>query len=179
MSIDWEKIAREVGGLSADGCEQVAGTVGARRALELIIGEQNIREAVDWCADERPGAFTAEMVLRILSSTVAMNRCYEIYKTEPGSHRAGTAVFLLYEMADYRILPWIREFIEDESHTIRWNGLMALSPILSGPVNDDHIALAKELLSKAESDSDDRIRDQAAKIRQRLKSDPSLRYLNL
>ncbi|MFZ0302942.1 MAG: HEAT repeat domain-containing protein [Terracidiphilus sp.] len=179
MAIDWENIARQVGGLEPDGSERTVGTDGGRRAIELILGEQNIREAVDHWADQKPGEFTAEMVLRIIRSTVAMERCYEIYKNEPDSRRAGAAVFLLYEMADPRVLPWVREFLDDKNFSVRWNGAMALQEILRGPANDDDIALAKGLLSKAESDPDERIRERAAEIRRRLKSDPSLQHLGL
>ena len=97
-------------------------------------------------------------------STVAMERCYEIYKTDPASSRAAAAVFLLAEMADSRVLPWVREFLEDEHESIRWNGLMALRMILDeGPLGDEGIDTAKELLTKAESDSDQRLQERASR----------------
>jgi len=49
---------------------------------------------------------------------MAMNYCYEIYKTEPNTRRSSAAVFLLYEVADSRVLPWIAEFLEDATMTI-------------------------------------------------------------
>jgi hypothetical protein len=179
MAIDWYAVASQIGGLESDGRERIVGTDGGRRALELLLGEENIRQAVDHWADQKPGEFTAEAVLLIISSTVAMERCYEIYKKEPTSHRAGAAVFLLAEMADSRALPWVREFMEDNSDGIRWNGLMALQNILAGPLGDAGIATAKELLTKAESDADERLRDRAREIRHRLASDPGLSHLEL
>jgi len=179
MAIDWREIASQVGGLEPDGNERIAGTDGGRRALEILLGEENIREAVDHWADGKPGEFTAEMVLRIIMSSVAMERCYEIYKSEPASHRADAAVFLLSEMADVRVLPWVREFLEDSSEGIRWNGLMALEMILKGPLGDAGIASAKEQLIRAESDCDQRLRERAKEIRQQLASDPRQRHLEL
>jgi hypothetical protein len=179
MAIDWLEIARRVGSLEPDGSERIAGTDGGRRALELLLGEENIREAVDHWADQKPGEFIAEQVLIIISSTVAMERCYEIYKRDPNSSRAGAAVFLLSEMADARVLPWVREFLNDDNEGHRWNGLMALRMILEGPLGDEGIATAKELLIKAESDSDRRLQERAKEIRQQLASDPRLRHLEL
>jgi hypothetical protein len=179
MPIDWRVIADEVGDLKPDGEEKGSGTLSGLRALELIIGDENIRGAVDWWASGEPGAFTAEMVLCIIRSTVAMNYCYEIYKTEPNSLRSGAAVFLLYEMADRRVLPWIPEFLEDVSTTVRWNGVMALQNILAGPMGDDEVAAAKQLLAKARTDADEGVREKATEVRNRLASDPSLRHLDL
>jgi hypothetical protein len=179
MKIDWQQIAAEIGGLDSDGEECGVGTVGGRRALEIILGEQNIREAVDWFADDKPGAFTAEMVLRIISSTIAMERCHEIYKAEPGSRRAGAAVFLLYETADHRVLPWIPEFLKDSEMAIRWNGVMALGKVLSGPLGDEGVAMAKALLISAESDADPGVRERATEIRRRLASNPKHQQLQL
>ena len=179
MAIDWREIAIKVDGFEPDGRERIVGTDGGRRALELLFGEQNIREAVDHWANQKPGEFTVEQVLIILSSTVAMERCYEIYKSAPASHPAGAAVFLLAEMADSRALPWVGEFLEDSNEGIRWNGLMALRMILEGPLGDAGIATAKDLLTKAESDSDQRLRERAIEIRRQLASDPRLRHLEL
>lgn len=179
MPIDWRAVALDVGDLSPDGAVRGSGTLSGLRALELIIGEENIRGAVDWWASDEPGAFTAEMVLRIIRSTVAMNYCYEIYKNEPNTRRSSAAVFLLYEMADWRVLPWVAEFLEDTNVSVRWNGAMALQGILAGPLNDEGIATAKHLLAKAESDPDEGVRQKAREVRNRLASDPTLRHLGL
>ncbi|HSZ17611.1 MAG TPA: hypothetical protein VK764_10965, partial [Terracidiphilus sp.] len=66
MAIDWKGLGQQVGDLNADGSERNAGsTDSARRALELIIGEDNIREAVDQWTSLEPGADTAEKTLLI------------------------------------------------------------------------------------------------------------------
>jgi HEAT repeat protein len=179
MAIDWRAIADQVGDLKPDGTEKGSCTESGIQALELVLGEENIRGAVDCWASGEPGAFTAEMVLRIIRSTVAMNYCYEIYKSEPNTRRSGAAVFLLYEMADRRVLPWVAEFLEDANMDVRWNGVMSLQNILSGPLDDVGIASAKKLLAKAQSDADEKVRQLARKVHVRLASDPSLRHLGL
>lgn len=179
MAIDWKEIARLVGDLNPDGSEMGSGTTSGQRALELIIGEQNIRDAVDYWTTSEPGAFTAEMVLKIVGSTIAMERCYEIYKTEPGSDRAHAAIFLLAGIADDRALPWIPEFLNDNHQGMRWNGLAALQNILYGPIGGDGIEVACALLDKAEVDSDPRIRERATKIKGLLSSNLSFHHHGL
>lgn len=178
MAIDWRAIGHQVGDLSADGSERNAGsTDSARRALELIIGEDNIREAVDQWTSLEPGADTAEKTLLIIRSTVAMEYCYEIYKKEPNSKRAGLAIFLLSEMADSRFMRWARELMDDSS--TRWNTVVALEQVLEGPLGDEGIALAKELLAEAEADPDQALRERAIEIHKRLASNPRLGHLSL
>jgi HEAT repeat protein len=166
MAIDWKELAKQVGDLNADDSERGSGTESGERALELLIGEENLRNAVDHFISLEPGAFTAEMVLKIIGSEIAMNRCFEIYKAEPNTDRACSAVFLLGSMADDRALSWVREFLEDRSQPIRLNGLRVLQNILFGPLDDAQIATAKELFAKAESDSDPTVRERAVQIRQ-------------
>jgi hypothetical protein len=166
MAIDWREVAAKVGGLDLNGNERTVGTDGGRRALEIILGEENIRDAVDHFVSQLPGAFTVEMVLKIISSEIAMKRCLEIYKTEANPYRACSAVFLLGSMADYKALSWVDEFLSDSNVAVRMNGLRVLQNILYRPLDEEDIATAKELLNKAELDQDVTVRDRAASIRQ-------------
>jgi hypothetical protein len=169
MMIDWRLLAKQVGGGS--------GTESGIRALELIVGEENIRDAVDHSITFEPGAEAAEQVLLIMRSTVAMEYCYEIYKNEPNTERAGRAIFLLSEMADWRFTRWARELMEDNNTS--WNALVALEQVLEGPLGDKGIDMAKELLAKAEAAPDQRLRERAAEIHKRLASNPCLKHLGL
>jgi hypothetical protein len=168
VAIDWEAIAKQVGGLDAGGNERIAGTPGGRRALEILLGEDNLRDSVDYWISQKPGCFTAEMVLKIARPKVAMERCHEIYKTDSSAENAISAVFLLAAFADIEALPWIHEFLDDSREGIRWNGLMVLSNILRGPVGDPGIAIAKELLDKADSSPDPKLRERAKIVRMQL-----------
>src|SRR5437899_12791893 len=95
MAIDWKELAKQVGDLNPDGSERGSGTTSGQRALEILIGEENLRNAVDCFVSDELGGFTAEMVLKIIGSEIAMKRCYEIYKMEPSTYRDCGAVFLL------------------------------------------------------------------------------------
>jgi HEAT repeat protein len=166
ISIDWREIAAQVGVLNPDGSEKGCSTETGRRALEILIGEDNIRAAIDYFTSLHPGAFTAEMVLKIIRSEVAMKRCLEIYRSEPGTFRACSAVFLLGCMADSQALPWVHEFLEDSSEAVRLNGLGVLQNILHGPLNDDELIAANELFEVAALDENATVRQRASDIRQ-------------
>ena len=161
--IDWEALAKQVGDITSDG--ERWGTPSGRRALEILLGEENLRGTVDYWISQKAGRFTAEMVLNIIRSKVAMERCYEIYKTEYGTENAAAAVFLLSSIAEAEALPWVREFLEDNNRNIRWNGLMVLRTVLLGSLGDAAIATAKELLDKAASDPDSEMRERTREIR--------------
>jgi hypothetical protein len=165
MAIDWQSIAAQGGALNPDGTERGCGTDTGRRALEVLLGEDNLRDAIDYFISLRPGAFTAEMVLQIIRSEVAMKRCFEIYKSEPGTNCACGAVFLLGCMADSKALPWVHEFLEDSSEAVRLNGFAVLQNILYGPLGDDDLAAAKELFEIAASDPDPTVGKRASDIR--------------
>jgi hypothetical protein len=162
MAIDWSAVAKQVG----DNCDTPTG----RRALELIVGEDNVRDAVDYWISQEQGCFTAESVLSVMRPNVAMERCYEIYKAAPDSEDAVRAVFLLKSFATDAALPWIREFLDDPKPGIRLNGLMVLRTILDGPLGDASIATAMQLLDKAERDSDPEMRERANQIRSGFRS---------
>jgi len=161
MTINWEALAKQVGDI---GDQEGSSTLSGRRALEILLGEEQIRGAVDYWISQKPGCFTAEMVLSILRSRIAMERCYEIYKAERGTENAIRAVFLLAVIAESMALPWVSEFLSNESLGIRWNGLIVISTVLRGPLNDEGIELARQLLRKAESDSDSRLSQRAREI---------------
>jgi hypothetical protein len=157
--IDWEALAKQVGDITPD--RETFGTPSGRRALEILLGEENLRDAVDYWISQKPGCFTAEMVLNIIRSKIAMDRCYEIYKTEQDTERANRAVFLLASFAEIEALPWVREFLQNKDRNIRWNGLMVLRTILYGPLGDAAMTTAKQLLDMACSDPDPELRKRA------------------
>jgi len=179
MAIDWKVIAAQVGDLKSDGSELGSGTESGIRALELIVGEENIRGAVDQWTSFKPGYATAEKTLLVMRSSVAMEYCYEIYKNEPNTQRAERAIFLLTQLANGHFLRWAREFMEDNNFSIRWCATVALERVLEGPLDDEETALTKELLAKAEEDFEPKLRERALEIHKRLASNPSLKHLDL
>jgi hypothetical protein len=172
MAYDWESIAKQVGDITPEG-EQGSGTDSGRRALELLLGEEEIRSSVDYCISMKPGWFTAEMVLKIIRSGVAMERCYEVYKANAGTESSNIAVGLLSTIADVHALQWVREFLDDSSPNIRWHGLLVLQSILYGPLGGSSERLALELLQKAELDADQKVKERALEIRKECELDRS------
>ena len=168
MGIDWKHIASQVDGLTPDGRERIVGTEGGRHAIEILLGENNLREAVDYWIDGQPGCFTAEMVLKVARPRVAMERCYEIFKSSTSAERRSAAVFLLACFADVEALPWINDFLNDTEKVVRWNALQVLRYILYGPVGNNSISLIRDLLNKADSDPDLETRRLASEVRQQL-----------
>lgn len=107
---DWMALAIEIG-LDPD-----AGAVRedhSRRAVEAILGEENIRAAVDVRLGFNPGWNVAEGVLRLIRSESATDLAYEAY-TSAGDDRAIQAVSLIKEIAHPKALAWVEEFLRDE-----------------------------------------------------------------
>jgi HEAT repeats len=164
MAIDWKAIAMQVGDLNWQGnVRKGSGTQSGRRALEILLGEENLRDAVDYFISLGPGWDTAEMVMKLTRSRIAMSRCLEIYKTEPNTERACSAIFLLGSIADDTALPWIPDFFNDGNEAVRLNGLRVLQNILYGyeSLSEQQVATAKELLNSATSDASATVRDRA------------------
>jgi|SRR5271168_435664 len=174
MAIDWEAIATQVGDLNWHGnVRRGSGTDSGRRALEILLGEENLRDAVDYFISLEPGWDTAEMVMKIIRSKIAMAHCLEIYKSEPGTERACSAIFVLGSFADRTALPWVGDFLGDSNVAVRLNGLRVLQNILYdfSTLSDEQLSTAKELLKRTESDPDPAVQERAAEIRTWLNED--------
>jgi hypothetical protein len=72
--INWEKLAVDLGLLTAQG--EHSGSGEARRALEIILGEDALRAAVDYYVAHGRGGELARSVLWQLRPWSAMSRCY-------------------------------------------------------------------------------------------------------
>jgi hypothetical protein len=95
----------------------------AREAIELLLGEDAMREAVDYYVSFQPGSELARCVLWEIHPWSAMQRCYEIYRDgkDLGDRRA--AVELLRVVADRRALPWVQDFLQDPDPVIQQWGM--------------------------------------------------------
>ncbi len=108
-AIDWPLLAKQLavrgyGGFGNSSTEGMA-------ALELIVGENNIRQAVDDYVAVKPQAELIRQVLWRLRPRSAMERCYEIYHSNADIDQRRAAIELLRVVADERVLPWIEEFL--------------------------------------------------------------------
>jgi hypothetical protein len=126
--IDWEKLAAELGFLTADG--ESGGSDQARHALELIIGEDALRASVDHYIAYHRGHELVRSVLWQLRPWSAMSYCYEIFKRPQKLADRRAAVELLRVMADRRSLPWITEFLDDSDPDIQAWGIGVLDQLL-------------------------------------------------
>jgi hypothetical protein len=162
MSIDWVKLAREVGSLRDDG--ESGGTRYAQLALERILGEANIRHAVDLILDAVPGAELTMNVLQHIMSWQATEMAHEAYKTASGA-RASMAVWLIKHIAHPQALPWVQAFLLDDA-VAGW-GIGLLDQLLwTYRVEPEAV---EDLLVQAERHHIENVREQTAFIRSYLK----------
>lgn len=87
-------------------------------ALELMIGEEAIHQAMDYYVAWKPEAELARNVLWRLRPWSVMQRCYEIYHFSADIEQRGVAIDLLRVVADERALDWIEEFLADPNDGI-------------------------------------------------------------
>jgi HEAT repeat protein len=126
--IDWTKIAVEAGAIQ-EGQESGSSTL-AKVALEKLIGEQNLREAVDHYIDLRPGFELTRSILSEIRPWSAMAYCYELYQSSEDIDIRRSAIELLRVIADKRVLPWVKEFLDDPDEGIQAWGFGVLDQLL-------------------------------------------------
>ena len=108
--IDWPLLAQR---LAARGYEG-HGSTQAMAVLELMIGEEAIRQAVDYYVAWKPEAELARNVLWRLRPWSAMQRCDEIYHSSADIAQCRAATDLLRVVADERAPDWIDKFLADQ-----------------------------------------------------------------
>ena len=159
--IDWEQLARQLGSLRQDG--ESSGSDAAKRALELRLDEDRLRAAVDYYIAGGPGAELARSVLWRVHPWSAMQRCYEIYRSDADVETRCTAVELLRVVADRRALPWAREFLDDPDPGIQiWGAGMVDQLLWSGLVEREECG---DLLLSINGHSNVQVRERAEFIR--------------
>ena len=117
-NLNWEDLARRVGAIRPDGSEH-GSTFLARQALELIVGTDVCRSAVNYYIANMPGSELARFVLWQIHPWSAMLCCYEIYCDNDDIEVRRSAIELLRVVADGRVLPWIPEFFTDPDEGIQ------------------------------------------------------------
>lgn len=92
-SIDWEALAVQVGALTGD--QESGGRLYAQRAIEILLGEDNMRQAVDYYILGEPGSELARFVLWQIHPWSAMKHCYDICKSNADIEVRRSAIELL------------------------------------------------------------------------------------
>jgi len=158
-------LARAVGAISETehGSTESGSRETARRALELIVGEDALRSAVDHYVRLEPGAELARMVLWQLHPWSAMERCYEIAKTAPSVEERRAAVELLRVVADRRALPWVGELLGDDDAEVQIWATGVLDQLLWSELIEPEEA--EDLLRAAEQHTNPSVPERAAFIR--------------
>ncbi len=135
----------------------------ADRAIEFLIGEKNIRKAVDYFISGQQGAELARTVLWQIQPWSAMKYCYEIYKSERDVKERYLALALLRMIADSRVLQWIDEFLEDRDEEIQVYGLSIITELIVR--NWVSVEDCEGLILKIENHSNSVIREEGKHIR--------------
>lgn len=163
-SIDWKAMAVQLGTLR-EGSES-SGSAEARKAIELLLGEDNLRKSVDYYISGGPGSELARSVLWLIRPWSAMSYCHEVYKSGRTLEARRMAVELLRVVADERALSWVAEFLGDADSGIQTWGIEVLEQLISsGSVEGED---AEQLLAEAEAHPNIHVRERAELIRENL-----------
>jgi hypothetical protein len=159
--IDWEKLATTLELITENG--EQGSSEAARRALELLIGEDAMRSSVDYYIAGRPGAELARSVLWQLHPWSAMQYCYEIFKGPRSLEDRRMAVELIRVVADHRAIAWVKEFLQDKDTHIQVWGVGVLDQLLWSRLIEAEEA--EDLLRMAERHKNEAVRERAEFIR--------------
>ena len=119
MNLDnWESIAKAVGGIDENG-QETSSSDKARAAIEILLGPENIKEAVRYYVLHKPGSELLRGVLWQLHPYSAMEECFNIFKTSPDVRSKRSAIELLRVVADRRVIPWITELLEYDDEGVQ------------------------------------------------------------
>lgn len=162
--IDWNDLAEKLQN------ENGSSTWLACDAIELIIGHDNIKKAVDYYIDGI-GTESSELIRGVLwqiHSKVALHYCYEIFQNSSDLNRRIAAVELMRVLADTQkcseVLDWIPQFLADPDPTIQNWGIGVLDQLVTSELIDETIA--KDMLNTYKNHSSKFVKEQAEQILQ-------------
>ncbi len=159
--IDWERVAQQLGTLTPDG--ERGSSDDALRAIELLIGEDRLRAAVDYYIAGGRGRELARCVLWQIHPWSAMRRCYEIYRSEADADDRVSAIELLRVVADRRALPWVADFLADPNPGVQAWGAGLLDQLLWSRLVEAEEC--EDLLRTAEGHPNDAVREKGKLVR--------------
>jgi hypothetical protein len=151
---NWKDLAQHLGSIGQN--SESGGTDWAIKALDVILGEEFLKSAVDWCIGGEKGSELSRSVLRHVHSNVALEYCYSIYKTNPDNQIRENALDLLKVIGDHRVLPWLPEILTDPSDTFRTLGIHILDQLYF--THKSFGSEVKELAKMVENDPNKYIR---------------------
>jgi hypothetical protein len=163
MSIDWARLATDLGALHNRG--QMGGDNLAKRAIESLLGEDEIIAAVNLAMTHGPGSELALSVLRLLTSDKALDYAYQRYQDSEDGDRI-PPIFVIKHMCNPKSIEWIGQFLDDENMAT-W-GVDVLDQLLfSRRVQPDDERVVT-LLRRAETHRNRDVREKAGMIKEYL-----------
>ena len=166
---DWKSLAHQLGASEENG--DIVGMKHAQRAVELLLGEENIREAVDYYISGKPGAELSRFVLMLIRPWPAMLYCHELYSSSREVEIRRTSVELLRVIADERALAWVLEFLRDDDAAIQLWGASLLEQLVSKELIE--VDQAESVIIQAEQHSNPHVQERAKLIREFTRSQES------
>lgn len=164
MKTNWEQIALELSSLQENGSE-IGSSNNGKNALELILGDLWIDDAVDCIINYNVGNEIALNCLQVLNSERASEKCYQIYTTSEGE-KSRDAVRLIKNIGNKNSFKWIEEFLNDKN--VMDLGLDLLDQILwSEEIKFDENS--KFLLDIADKNSNGNLKDKILFIKHYIK----------
>jgi len=163
--ISWSLLAEQLGLIEnePDGWNESGGSGDAQRALEQVVGEDEMRAAVDYYVTGEPGCELARSVLWLLKPRSAMVRCREIASTSGDPEVRRSAVELLRVVADRTVMSWIPEYLADPDEGVQIWGIGILDQLLwDNAVEPEE---AESLLLSADQHQNAAVRERAQFIR--------------
>ncbi|MBV6622940.1 MAG: hypothetical protein KI793_08310 [Rivularia sp. (in: Bacteria)] len=158
---DWVNIAKEVGAIGENGDECSSSTM-AREAIEILLGKDNLKEAVRYYVAHKPGSELLRSLLWQLYPYSAMEECYRIFNESSNLDEKIDAIELLRVVADKRVLKWVPDFLEHENTGIQNWGIGIVDQLLFSHLCDDEDVI--EILDKARNHSSQYVREKAELI---------------
>ena len=159
MDLDnWVNIAKEVEAIGENGY-QFSSSQKAREAIEILLGKDNLKEAVRYYVAHKPGSELLRSVLWQLHPYSAMEECYRIFKESSNLDEKIDAVELLRVVADKRVLKWVPEFLEHENSGIQNWGIGIIDQLLFSHLCDDEDVV--EILQQASKHHSQYVREKA------------------
>jgi len=171
MIVNWVELATQLGSIGADGGEW-CDTELASRALEALVGEENIRAAVNLVVSNDPGRLLAQYVLIRLRSPVAAEMAYAIYQTSDDRSRAYWAAHLIAVIGHPRAFAWIPAFLSDDGDNVAHLGMDLLDGLLDFAGVDLELQEVEQVLMLAEQHPSVEVRRRAVASRVPLQPGP-------
>ncbi len=168
MNLDnWQTIATAVGAIDENGNESSSSDM-ARKAIELLLNESELRKAVHYYIEGKPGSELLRGILWQIHPWSAMDECYQIFKSHPDIQYKRTAIELLRVVADRRALIWVQEILQHSDTQIQHWGIGIVDQLFYSELcYEEEIS---EILDKALLHSNPIIREKADDIQSMVKA---------